>query len=791
MAKISSTITANDSMSAVLNRVADAVDRTVESFETLNAASQDPVNADAFREASAFIEGMGEAFAEATGDVERANEAIQVTGNTVNVVNNYYGELEESAEGAGKSVEKSGDSAEKAESKFSKLGKAMKVVGAASAAAIGAIAGASIKLGKDVVDSFGELQQNLGGSEAVFGKYAANIQKTGTEAYKNLGVSQSEYLANANKMGALFQGSGLSQAKSAEMTTKAMQRAADMASVMGIETSAAMEAITGAAKGNYTMMDNLGVKMDATTLEAYAAAQKLDKKFSEMDGAEKADLAMQYFFENTKQYADNFANEAVGTISGSMGMLKASYQDLIAGLGNPDADVKALADNVITSATAVVDNILPVVENIVKAFPDVASKLVGAIENVLPDLLEQVTSLFDSVLGMLIDLLPNIIPPVITAVINMAQSLIQALPRLATAAVQIVVTLVNNISSMLPQLIPVAIDAIVTLVQGLVENLPMILDAALQLIMALAEGLLAALPDLIAALPAIITGIVDFLLGAIPQIISTGIDLLGSLLDNIGPIIAALIPAIQSIIYGVITALISHSGEFMGAGIKLLVAIVSALPTIIAQICAAIPQIVVSMIQNFLSFVSGFADAGKQLIMGLWNGINNAVGWVVERIKGIGSTILGGLKSIFKEHSPSKATEEMGINLDRGLANGITYSAGEAVSAAQKMANRVLNATDGIGGHMGFDAAVEGVTTSVIETKAYVAEEAKLDEKDMELMQEIAEREAINKFTTKKVNVDFSGMNNNFTSDVDGEDWFRSLRVMLEDALDSGSEGGE
>ena len=54
---------------------------------------------------------------------------------------------------------------------------------------------AAIKLGKEVVQQFGELEQDLGGSEAVFGAYAESIQKTGEEAYKNLGVSQSEYLA--------------------------------------------------------------------------------------------------------------------------------------------------------------------------------------------------------------------------------------------------------------------------------------------------------------------------------------------------------------------------------------------------------------------------------------------------------------------------------------------------------------------------------------------------------------------------------------------------------------------
>ena len=63
-----------------------------------------------------------------------------------------------------------------------------------------------------------------------------------------MGLSASDYMATANKMGSLFQGSGVSIEKSVNLTADAMQRAADVASVMGLDTSMAMESIAGAAK---------------------------------------------------------------------------------------------------------------------------------------------------------------------------------------------------------------------------------------------------------------------------------------------------------------------------------------------------------------------------------------------------------------------------------------------------------------------------------------------------------------------------------------------------------------
>ena len=259
-------------------------------------------------------------------------------------------ELEQStieADNLGDELDASGKSAEDAGGKFDKLGGILKGIGVAMGAVAVAAGAAAIKLGKEVVQQFGELEQNLGGSEAVFGAYAASIQKTGEEAYKNLGVSQSEYLATANKMGALFQGSGIQQQKSLELTEKAMQRAADMASVMGVDMQMALDSVAGAAKGNFTMMDNLGVAMNATNIQAYALAKGLDFTWNTATQAEKAEIAMQMFFENTEQYAGNFARESTQTITGSIGLLQAALGSFTGGLGNANADMTNLTENLV------------------------------------------------------------------------------------------------------------------------------------------------------------------------------------------------------------------------------------------------------------------------------------------------------------------------------------------------------------------------------------------------------------------------------------------------------------
>ena len=207
------------------------------------------------------------------------------------------------------------------------------IVGALSAAAI-------TSFGKNVLNLVGELEQNMGGSEAVFGKYAEGIQKKASEAFKNMGLSQAEYLATANKMGALFQGVGYDVDESAQLTAEAMQRAADVASIMGIDTAWAMESIAGAAKGNFSMLDNLGVAINDTTLANYALEKGIKKSTSKMSTQEKVMLAMQMFMEETAYATGNYAKEN-DTLAGSISTAKAAFTNFLAGSGTVDDFVES------------------------------------------------------------------------------------------------------------------------------------------------------------------------------------------------------------------------------------------------------------------------------------------------------------------------------------------------------------------------------------------------------------------------------------------------------------------
>lgn len=233
---------------------------------------------------------------------------------------------------------------------------------------------------KNAIILAGDLQQNIGGSESVFKNYADTIQRTAETAASSLGLSQSKYLATATKMGALFQGSGFSVAQSADMVTQSMQRASDVASIMGLSVDSAMEAVAGMAKGNFTMMDNLGVAINDTNLQIYAQEKGLGKLETTQ---QKVNAAMQMFLDKSEYAAGNYAKEN-DTYSGALTTFKAELENFAAEAGTA---LLPLAQSVLPVLSSSLNALKPVIMTVAEAvggFGSVVSDVQAKVEAATP-----------------------------------------------------------------------------------------------------------------------------------------------------------------------------------------------------------------------------------------------------------------------------------------------------------------------------------------------------------------------------------------------------------------------
>lgn len=238
------------------------------------------------------------------------------------------------------------------------LAKAASFVGKSTAAIAIAAATAYVAIVHKAVDSVAELEQNVGGAIAVWGEGLGEQQRRiAMQAAENVGLSTSQYLETSNRMGSLLQGMGFDTREAFALSTQAIQRTADVASIMNIPIENAMEAINGLAKGNFTMMDNLGVAMNETALANYALEQGIKKSTSKMSQQEKIALALQMYMDKTAHATGNFAKEAEG-LAGATTILKATWANFLDGTSDPEQMADALT-NYLVSHGKVIGEVAP------------------------------------------------------------------------------------------------------------------------------------------------------------------------------------------------------------------------------------------------------------------------------------------------------------------------------------------------------------------------------------------------------------------------------------------------
>lgn len=519
---------------------------------------------------------------------------------------------------------------------------------ATAAAGIGSLGAAAIK-------AQSEIQQSLGGAEAVFESSAGAIKDWAASAAGSMGISTNAALETANKMGSLFQGSGFSATESAEMTMEMSKRAADVASIMGLDLSSAMEAVTGAAKGNFTMMDNLGVAMNATSLSAYAVSKGIDKSWNSMTNAEKTGLAYQMFMEETAKYAGNFEKENK-TLAGSFDILKSSWQNVLYSMGDSN-----MLDSAIGQLSTAVAN---VIESVLEILPTIVTNMGTMIEKLVPILLTTIN-----------DLIPEVVKMIGTSLPPLIQALADALPSLIT-----------------------------TILDALTNLLPVILDS-----------LLIIFKSVIEMLPSLINDVITFLIDAFPLILSAAIELFMAIVTAIPQIIDALVSRLPEIITTVVTALITATPQILLAAVTALLAIVTAIPQVIVSLVAELPKIGESIMTaiegmgpdvfgsaldlfnnvwlSFTQWSGKLVEIGAELVAGIWEGIKGSGGWLMRKIDEFASGVVNGIKGFFGIHSPSVIMrKEVGAMVGAGVGLGILDSGKDTIKKARSFSNMVSDA---------------------------------------------------------------------------------------------------
>lgn len=288
------------------------------------------------------------------------------------------------------------------------------------------------KIGKDILSSYADFQQFSGGIEKLFGDSAEAVMRNAEEAYKTAGISVNKYLDQTSSFAAsLIKSLGGDTAKAAELANTAMIDMSDNANMFGTSIDSISATYQSLARGNYAMLDNLKLGYGGTKAELQKLlndAEEYNKKqgkFTNYQIDNYADIVDAiHTIQVAQKISGTTAEEAEKTISGSLNMVKASWENLLSSFANPEADIDKQVNTFVDSLSTFADNIVPV---IVRAIPNVIEG-VGQIVDALVDEIskeENKTAIKEAIITLLKD---------------SAEAAFAEFPMLSTAAVAMFVS---------------------------------------------------------------------------------------------------------------------------------------------------------------------------------------------------------------------------------------------------------------------------------------------------------------------------------------------------------------
>lgn len=605
------------------------------------------------------------------------------------------------------------------------LGTAAKVGGAA----VAALGTATVAIGKTALDAFSNYEQLVGGIDTLFKDSSGKMQQYAAKAYQTAGVSANRYMEiSTNFAAALISSLGGNTEAAADAANTAIMDMSDNANKMGTSLETVQEAYMSLSRGNYEMLDSLklgygGTKSELERLlsdaEKLSAAQGEVRDFS-VDSYSDIVEAI-HIVQGEMGITGTTAKEAATTIEGSVNMAKASWENWVAGLGNENADMGALTDQLVDSLQAAVHNIAPRVgiilgtlgeefvnrgpelaqqigDMLVKAFTEAFNLVAGIIgENTeLPtfeintddayNALDKLAKIFKTVKGAAEVLIVPLTAAlsavkafkVASAIVDTIQGLQAAFAawRAATEGMTIAQMALNMVMNANPFIL------IATVIGALV--------AAFVTLMVTNEDFRNAVVNAwnqIAATAQTVWGaIVNFFTVTVPQAIQSLIAWFAQLPGNIATFLSMVIANVVAWVANMVANAVSAGSQFLsnvgnffaqlpGNILGFLNSVISNVLTWVSQMgqqaANAATQFANNLINGLASIPGQVTSIGSQIIQGMVNGVSEAAGSLIDSVKGAVDDAIQAAKNLLGIKSPSRVFRQIGRYTMQGAALGV------------------------------------------------------------------------------------------------------------------------
>lgn len=669
---------------------------------------------------------------------------------------------------------------EKANKVASAIGTGLKVAGAA------AVAGTAL-IAKSSLDMYSSYEQNLGGVQKIFGNmgksledYAALTGQTvdaaadkwrkleaaqstmmanASKAWQTAGLSASAYMEQSTSFGAALVSSlGGDTQKAAEYANRAIIDMADNANTFGTSIGDIQNAYQGFAKQNYTMLDNLKLGYGGTQSEM----KRLINDASKMTDVQKklgvtVDSSSMSFdnivnaihvMQESMQVGGTTAREAATTIEGSVNAMRAAWDNWLTGLGDSDADMSQLTENLVSSVEIAADNVVP---RIAEILGTLIGTVPGIVAEVGPVAAQALQDTFMTAAQTFRDMLPQEAQSALDGVVEkfqssgLADAVGNSLSSIAdfgakaadgisqlmesfdeSSAMEDAATVIDTVAGFIEHLADQAGEYLMPALENAGEQLGLlgqafqdaqvwmqpladmlgnILVAAVILVVdafTLAVGIVTTVLDAI-------TDFVNFLIG-VPASVQSFVDQVGAFFGQlpglIGGFLAGVIASIGEWAAGVIqwaldagSGFVSNIGSFLmglpGSVAGWLAGVISTVAGWVSQFganAASAASEFGNRLRDGLASIPGtLGNIGSNIISGIVNGITGAAGRVRDAIGNAIGNAMDFAKHILGIASPSKVFKRYGYYVMKGMELGISQNAGLPLNATEEAMRAVAD----------------------------------------------------------------------------------------------------
>lgn len=639
-------------------------------------------------------------------------------------------------------VDKIGDDIKK------KLGIAAK----AGVAAVGAVGTATVAFGKTALDAYSNYEQLVGGIDTLFKASSGKMQQYAANAYQTAGVSANRYMEISTSFAAaLISSLGGNTEAAADMANTAITDMSDNANKMGTALETVQEAYMSLSRGNYEMLDSLklgygGTKSELERLlsdaEEFSAAQGKVRDFS-VDSFSDIVEAI-HIVQDEMGITGTTAKEAATTIEGSVNMAKAAWDNWLAGLGNEDADLEGLTDQLVQSVAIAGENIIPRVgqmmttlgQTVADHAPAVGLYLRNALIDVLPEAVQgpmrDAFAGVDKVVGKLESVFNDKLKPAADAADSVFSAISSGVKTFGDSVNDLVLPAIDQLSPAFNDFFGVIQTA-----QPLLEFIADTIGVGIAAAISVTIKLFAALTEVVAFvitgfeqlyedISGFVTGVVQFFTVDLPNAIDASVQWFAQLPDNIAAFLSEVIANVADWVANMASNAVSAGSRFISG----IADFMSALPGKVASWLSGVISTVVGWASEFASnaasaasqFASKLIDGlasipgkvtsiGSNIIQGMVKGVTSAAGRLIDSVKGAVDDAINAAKNLLGIHSPSRVFRKIGQYTMQGAALGVDDDADVLLrSTDNAMRGMISTAQDiampGVGSTAGGESAV-------------------------------------------------------------------------------------